>query len=185
MIIYRKRVFGELRKTFDESGTLLLQQFTPNGRAHEVVSINTETLDEEEINLDSPCTDNQPIDEDDIVVVSDADGVGLQFDPDLAEFGTGDQTTLKTYTVSAMVVVHQLFAPTGEPLGQRLFGHFDEASGLVEEWNGKKMVPTVIEQDDELPFPAIRLPFPYVWDAEFSQPENLSDDEMLLVRQFL
>lgn len=182
MILIRKKIFGELKKTFDGNGTLLLQQFTPGDRASEMTSINTDTLVEEEISQNQPDTDDSEFHDDDINVV---DAEGLQFDPDLAEFGTGDLRQSKTYSLRAMVVVHQLFDQHGKALGQRLAGHKNEAFGSVEESKEGRLVRTDIEPDEEMPFPAIPLPFPYVWDAQFAQPEDLSDDEKALVQKFL
>lgn len=182
MILYRKKVFGELKKTFDTNGTLLLQQFIPDDRSHEIVSINTDTLEEAVIP-----TDSLTIHEDEFIgeELGKIDAEGLQFDPDLAEFGTGDLRQSKTYSLRAMVVVHQLFDQHGKALGQRLAGHKNEAFGSVEEMKEGRLVSTDIEPDDEMPFPAIPLPFPYVWDAQFAQPEELSDDEKVLVKKFL
>lgn len=182
MILFRKKVFGELKKTFDASGTLLLQQFTPDDRADEMISINTDTLEEEVIHRDTPITEDLEIDDDDIVL---SDAAEFQFDTDLAEFGTGDLRQSKTYSLRAMVFVHQLFDQHGKVLGQRLAGHTNEAFGTVEEMKEGRLVSTDIEADDEMPFPAIPLPFPYVWDAQFAQPEDLSDDEKALVQKFL
>lgn len=183
MILYRKQVFGELKKTFDTNGTLLLQQFIPDDRSHEICSINTDTLEEEEISQNQPDTDDSEFHDDDDIDLVDAEG--LQFDTDLTEFGTGDLSKSKTYSVRAMVVVHQLFDQHGKALGQRLAGHTNEAFGSVEEKKEARLVSTDIEPDDEMPFPAIPLPFPYVWDAQFVQPEDLSDDEKALVQRFL
>ncbi len=183
MILFRKKVFGELKKTFDTNGTLLLQQFVSDDRAGEVTSINTDTLVEEEISHNQPDTDDSEFHDDDDINFVDAEG--LQFDPDLAEFGTGDLRQSKTYSLRAMVVVHQLFDQHGKALGQRLAGHKNEAFGSVEEMKEGRLVSTDIEPDDEMPFPAIPLPFPYVWEAQFAQPEELSDDEKVLVKKFL
>ena len=182
MILIRKKIFGELKKTFDTNGTLLLQQFIPHDRASELFSINADTLEEEVIHPDS-----LTIHEFDIVGegLGKIDAEGLQFDTDLAEFGTGDLSQPKTYSVRALVVVHQLFDQNGKALGQRLVGHLNEAFGSVEERDGGQMVPTDIEPDANMPFPAIPLPFSYVWDAQFAQPEDLSDDEKALVQKFL
>lgn len=182
MILIRKKVFGELTKTFDANGTLLLQQFTPADRADEWTSINTDTLEEEMIHPDSLTTEVGDIISEEL---GESDAEGLQFDPDLAEFGTGDLSKPKTYSVRAMVVVHQLFDMNGKALGQRLAGHLSEAFGSVEELKEGRRVPTEIEPDDTMPFPSIPLPFPYVWDAQFAQPEDLSDDEKALVQKFL
>ena len=183
MILIRKKIFGELKKTFDGNGTLLLQQFTPGDRADEVTSINTDTLEEEEISQNQPDTDDSEFHDDDDIDLVDAEG--LQFDPDLVEFGTGDLRQPKSYSLRAMVIVHQLFDQHGKALGQRLAGHTNEAFGSVEEKKEARLVSTNIEPDDEMPFPAIPLPFPYIWDAQFAQPEDLSDDEKALVKKFL
>lgn len=183
MILFRKKVFGELKKTFDTKGSLLLQQFVPDDRSHEIVSINTDTLVEEEtVHRNTALNVDSEIDHDDIAL---SDAVEMQFDPDLAEFGTGDHRQSKTYSLRAKVVVHQLFDQHGKALGQRLAGHTNEAFGSVEERKEARLVSTDIEPDDEMPFPAIPLPFPYVWDAQFAQPEDLSDDEKALVKKFL
>jgi len=182
MILIRKKVFGELKKTFDGNGTLLFQQFTPGDRADEMNSINTDTFEEEEMFRDDPSTDDSELHDDDINLV---DAEGLQFDTDLAEFGTGDLSKPRTYSVGAMVIVHQLFDKNGKALGQRLAGHLNEAFGSLEELREGRRVPTNIEPDDTMPFPSIPLPFPYVWDAQFAQPEDLSDDEKALVQKFL
>lgn len=183
MILIRKKIFGELKKTFDGNGALLLQQFTPGDRADEVTSINTDTLEEEEISQSQPDTDDSEFHDDDDIDLVDAEG--LQFDTDLTEFGTGDLSKSKTYSVRALVVVHQLFDQTGKPLGQRLAGHLNEAFGSVEELKEGRRLPKNIEPDDTMPFPSIPLPFAYVWDAQFVQPEDLSDDEKALVQKFL
>lgn len=182
MILFRKKVFGELKKTFDMNGTLLLQQFIPDDRSHEIVSINTDTLEEEAVHRNTAFNVDSEIDHDDIAL---SDAVEMQFDTDLAEFGTGDLRQSKTYSLRAMVVVHQLFNQHGKALGQRLAGHKNEAFGSVEERKEGRLVSTDIEPDDEMSFPAIPLPFPYIWDAQFVQPEDLSDEEKALVQRFL
>jgi len=169
MIVYRRTIVCGLYQTFDETGTLL-SQFLQQGQ-DQFLTIDTETEDENEI-------DSAEV------------PLKLELDPELAESGIGEKDKLKTYTISFSIVVQQLFDANGKPLGQIFKRHIDDEAfgepfGSVANRKGRKMKSTHIKLDEDLPFPYIPLPFPYVLRVEFVQPKRLSEEEKRLVEEFL
>lgn len=173
--MYRKELLCHLSQTFDETG-ILLEQYVEHV---EVVRSQLETIDTETEDCDT-------IDSSDLTLP-------LSLEPKMTKLvGVGQQ--LRLYKIDLPIWVWQLFDEKGKPLGQILNNYIDDdfedyglghLLGYVADWNGRKMKSTAIDRDEDLPFPHIPLPFEYVLQAEFVQPERVTAKEKRLVKRYL
>jgi hypothetical protein len=169
MILYQKLIPCILYQTFDEEGVLLNQFMQTETRPTEFTTI---TIDED---LILEAEDLQP----------ENFPMKLDLEPQLANDGTGQKDKLTEYSIHFEIVIRQLFDTNGKPLGQKFEEYFDEPFSTIRVWNGRKMKSTILELDDNLPFPFVALPFDYDLNLDLVQPTGLSKLERRLVKKCL
>jgi hypothetical protein len=181
MKLYRKSIIGELKQQFDETGTIL-KQYLDEIRAEYFI-------------IDTEFSNARCVDQDELPV-------SLEETSPILVGSAGVQQQTRIYRINMPIEVWQLFDEKGKFLGQKfqcIYEVYEDVFDLcndgidnvcgpycyVENWNGRKMKPTNVEEDETLPFPHFPLPFTYEVKAEFVQPEKLSLKKKRLVKKYL